>query len=567
MLALYAAVLFFIPVAIAQEWLSDPRANLRPINITGLPYYIYRWTGSYYNGSTTIRIEPKEFEDDTDKDTRLTQPIEITYENSILAIVKSNRFVKDQNELTFSLRYWDKQLNITPVHDDADGPINSIRNIDSVDMNRYYRPSGTLPPYWQLDSTHGSGTSYSFGGQRNSTVLQSLRFNCSQCLSSNEFGGSIVNPPKRRGADNPLNVTSFPSVSGQFNNRSASLRISGTFVGGDRPPGDGRSEVHLGGPITISFLGELDELRSDVLLPSRNGTPLWNSTLGYKRQLYGNAATAMASAKGAFCACIVTALVAAFGSINLYSMNITDREQNAFLALLNGQAGRYEATKRYIKTIIESGIEPSDEEQKLLSVAYSKLQHGLRASWRAMSAVEEDQRASNGKHLGLIEEARRGVEAELEELCDEVIDLVDKHIYPSATTDETLLFCLKMFDIYLTNAKGPPQNANFCDRRGDYNRYSAECTSEEKRIVRTELAASAYGIRFDAGSSLRMSIIVNAAVFYYDIMGMHEGAIELTETELSKAAEALGNSVGEDIKAIMGLLQANLRLWRADQSR
>ncbi len=60
----------------------------------------------------------------------------MTYENSILAIVKSNTYVEDQNELTFSLRYWDKNLNITPIYDDADGPINSIQNIDSVEYVR-----------------------------------------------------------------------------------------------------------------------------------------------------------------------------------------------------------------------------------------------------------------------------------------------------------------------------------------------------------------------------------------------------------------------------------------------
>ncbi|KAM3485030.1 hypothetical protein MY8738_001713 [Beauveria namnaoensis] len=312
MLALYVAALLFSPTAIAQEWLSDPHSNIRPINITGLPYYLYRWTGSYYNGSTTIRIEPTEFEENTDKDTKVSEPVEVTYENSILAIVKSNTYVEGHNELIFSLRYWANNLNITPVHDNADGPINSIQNIDSTDMNRSPQPTGAAPPYWQLESTHGSGTSYSFSGQRNSTVLQSLKFNCSQCLSSDEFRGSIVNPPRRN--VNPLNVTSFPFVSGQFNNRSASLRISGTFVGGDRPGGNRENNVHLGGPITISFLGEIDELRSDTLLSSRNGTPLWNRTLGYTKKLYGNTAASMWTGNLAYWACILAA-VAAFWNL------------------------------------------------------------------------------------------------------------------------------------------------------------------------------------------------------------------------------------------------------------
>lgn len=180
-------------------------------------------------------------------------------------------------------------------------------------MNRYYKPSSTLPPYWQLDSTSSLGNSYSFGGQRNFSVLQSVRFNCSECLSSYEFRGSIVNPP-RKGVKNPLNVTSFPFVSGQFNNRSASLRLTGTFVGGDRPPGNSENSVHLGGPITISFLGEIDEMRSDMLLSSRNGTPLWNKTLGYQKQLYNNTATSMWTERLAFWACLLTA-VAAFWNL------------------------------------------------------------------------------------------------------------------------------------------------------------------------------------------------------------------------------------------------------------
>ncbi|KAJ4163547.1 hypothetical protein LMH87_005268 [Akanthomyces muscarius] len=210
MLAVYIAALLFCPPTIAQDWVSDPLTNVRPNNITGLPYYIYRWTGSYYNGSTTIRIEPKEFQEKFDKDTVVTEPVEVTYENSILAIVKSNRYAEDNNELTFSLRYWDKNLNITPAYDDDGGPINSIQNIDSVDMNRNPKPFGQSRPYWQLESTYGSGTSYSFSGQRNYSQTQPLKFNCSQCMSSAEFRGSILNPVAHRSGGDPLNVTNFP---------------------------------------------------------------------------------------------------------------------------------------------------------------------------------------------------------------------------------------------------------------------------------------------------------------------------------------------------------------------
>ncbi|KAJ3496249.1 hypothetical protein NLG97_g2796 [Lecanicillium saksenae] len=393
----------------------------------------------YYNGSTTIRIEPKDFEEDTNKDTKVSYPVEVTYKNSILAIVKSNGYVEDQNELTFSLRYWDSNLNITPIYDSADGPINSIQNIDSVDMNRYYRPTGKVPPYWQLESSHNSETSYSFSGQRNFTVLQGLKFNCSECLSSSEFRGSIVNPSRRSGPD-LLNVTSFPF----------------------------------------------------------------------------------------------------------------EHEKTVFLARLNGQAGRYAETKKLMKKIIETGIEPSSEEQKLLSIAYSKLQHALRDSWRVMFAVEQEEKAKEGSDLiKLIEEARTGVETELESLCNEAISLVEDKIMPSATTAETRLFGLKM--------------------KADYNRYIAECTTEDKRPVKTDLASAAYGDaiklaqeKFDAGNPHRLSVMVNAAVFYHDFVNMEERAIELTESELSKAMEEAADSTDADVRAIMHILHANLQLWKAE---
>ena len=70
--------------------------------------------------------------DDTECDTFAKGPVEISFDNSLLAIVKSNRYVPDQNEVTFSLSFWDKSLNITPARNNDDGPINDIQTISSV---------------------------------------------------------------------------------------------------------------------------------------------------------------------------------------------------------------------------------------------------------------------------------------------------------------------------------------------------------------------------------------------------------------------------------------------------
>lgn len=45
LLAVYFAALLCAVLGRAQE--IDPLSNLRPNNVTGLIYYLYRWTGSY----------------------------------------------------------------------------------------------------------------------------------------------------------------------------------------------------------------------------------------------------------------------------------------------------------------------------------------------------------------------------------------------------------------------------------------------------------------------------------------------------------------------------------------
>ncbi len=63
-----------------------------------------------------------------------------------------------------------------------------------------------------------------------------------------------------------------------------------------------------------------------------------------------------------------------------------------------------------------------------------------------MSALEQEEKAkADSDKVKLIEEFREGIELEIEDLCHEVIGLVEKKISPSAATDETRLFCLKMF--------------------------------------------------------------------------------------------------------------------------
>ncbi|KAK4250178.1 hypothetical protein C7999DRAFT_29427 [Corynascus novoguineensis] len=99
----------------------------------------------------------------------------------------------------------------------------------------------------------------------------------------------ILLEPNGPSSAGTLNVASYPTVSGRFDNHTASLEIRGVYDGGYYK--DARtSKSYIGGPVTISFLGSIDQDRSDELLSSSNDARVWNRTLGYCKTLFGQSA-------------------------------------------------------------------------------------------------------------------------------------------------------------------------------------------------------------------------------------------------------------------------------------
>lgn len=86
----------------------------------------------YYNGTTTIQVEPQDIDDETECDTFTDGPIEIEYENSILAIVEPNTYYEEPHEFEFDLTYYDKSTNITPTHFTGNSPVNDVVSLQSV---------------------------------------------------------------------------------------------------------------------------------------------------------------------------------------------------------------------------------------------------------------------------------------------------------------------------------------------------------------------------------------------------------------------------------------------------
>lgn len=72
-----------------------------------------------------------------------------------------------------------------------------------------------------------------------------------------------------------------------------------------------------------------------------------------------------------------------------------------------------------MKTVTELGAELNNEERNLLSVAYKNVVGTRRSSWRVISSIE--QKSADEDKTSMAKEYREKIEAELTEICNEVL--------------------------------------------------------------------------------------------------------------------------------------------------
>ena len=99
---------------------------------------------------------------------------------------------------------------------------------------------------------------------------------------------------------------------------------------------------------------------------------------------------------------------------------MTDKEELVQRAKLAEQAERYDDMASSMKSVTETGIELSNEERNLLSVAYKNVVGARRSSWRVISSIEQKTEGSERKQQ-MAKEYREKVESELREICNDVL--------------------------------------------------------------------------------------------------------------------------------------------------
>ena len=82
-----------------------------------------------------------------------------------------------------------------------------------------------------------------------------------------------------------------------------------------------------------------------------------------------------------------------------------------------------------MKSIAQMGVGLTSEERNLLSVAYKNTIGARRASWRIVSSIEA--KGSGDEAESIATEYRKVIEKELTSICDDILDVLDKHLIPS----------------------------------------------------------------------------------------------------------------------------------------
>lgn len=205
------------------------------------------------------------------------------------------------------------------------------------------------------------------------------------------------------------------------------------------------------------------------------------------------------------------------------------------------------------------------EERNLLSVAYKNIVGARRAAWRVISSLltSKGPPERTPVEIGILKEYKVVVEKELQDLCDQILGMLEKTLIENSTGTEEKVFYLKM--------------------AGDYYRYLAEFKKDADPDSAPDakapdlLAADMYKQALDVAKDgfksedplpktnpILLGLTLNFSVFYYEILQKPDKACTLAKNGFDAAVDeldALEEESYKDATLIMQLLRDNLTLW------
>ena len=240
------------------------------------------------------------------------------------------------------------------------------------------------------------------------------------------------------------------------------------------------------------------------------------------------------------------------------------------LAKICQQAGRYEDMAKIMKQLVKLGDELSSEENNMFSVAYKGVVETKRsilrdtrrsstaaAPFSAEPTKSEDNNKTEEEKQSLSPDSRTKAVNDLNDICNEVLKLLEGELIPKASETETKAFYLKT--------------------KADYYRYMAEVAFDDSRDGIVKLAeqaddeATKEATELDSTNPIRLGLALNVSVFHYEITDKPDQACDVAKKAYNEAFSDLDmmpeEDIYEDITDLMELLRENLSLWTDDDEQ
>jgi len=237
-----------------------------------------------------------------------------------------------------------------------------------------------------------------------------------------------------------------------------------------------------------------------------------------------------------------------------------ERKKNVYRAKLAEQAERYDEMVTFMQEVCTKhagSTSLTQEERNLLSVAYKNVVGARRASYRIVFSIEEKEKLkdSSSPSVNLIAAYRAKIEDELDEICGQILEILDKHLIASCPPEdsEAQVFYRKM--------------------KGDYYRYLAEFKKTDNTVA--EQSQTAYQEASEIANKslasthpIRLGLALNFSVFMYEVMTQQVKACDLAKHAFDDAIaelDSLDEESYKDSTLIMQLLRDNLTLWTSEK--
>nr|AGU38301.1 14-3-3 protein [Cryptocaryon irritans] len=233
-----------------------------------------------------------------------------------------------------------------------------------------------------------------------------------------------------------------------------------------------------------------------------------------------------------------------------------NREELIYMSKIAEQTERFEDMLSHMKKVVQMNQELSIEDRNLLSIAYKNSVGSRRTAWRAISSIEQKEEAKGSKNLQLLREYKKKIESELNDYCNDILNLIDKNLIPTASNSESKVFYQKM--------------------KGDYYRYVSEYAQGDDLTKSSENAANAYKEATDVANAdlktthpIRLGLALNYSVFYYEVLNDPSKACNLAKQAFDDAIadiEHIEEDQYKDATTIMQLIRDNLTLWTSEMN-